>query len=307
MERFPVRACDFIAAPDRARLPFMDIHQTGTREDRRLAAFVPADPAAWGELDRRYRFDYALVNRYLIEGGRSLDALDADTSFALVFMDDNAALFVRREGTLAAVADSFAYRVIPAGPAGLGALGMALAADSTGRAAVAAELERSIHSSEFNASAHGYLADLAMMEGRDEAARTELRLALARNPSARYAWERLAVIALSEGRPRAALSALAHEKRRPEHREVRERLRREARGAIGRAEARARPARPRGFAGGGEAEARALIPRGRPSRPQHPRSAGGVGKAQAERHRGRAPHGARPPGKCLDLGSLPFS
>src|SRR2546428_844128 len=101
MECLPVRACDFIAAhgvrgrgfnhyhlggyvlwrfwPDRLRLPFMDVHQTGTREDRRLVAALPTDPAAWRALDRRYRFDYALLNRFRNEGDGSQDALDADT------------------------------------------------------------------------------------------------------------------------------------------------------------------------------------------------------------------------------------
>jgi tetratricopeptide (TPR) repeat protein len=216
----------------------MDIHQTGTREDRRLTALVPADPSAWRALDGRHRFDYALLNRFWVPGDRSLDALDADTSMALVFVDDNAALYVRRSGPLAAVADSFAYRVVPASAAGIQALGMALTADSAGHAAAAAEFERSILASEFNSSAHSNLANLAMVEGRNDAARAELKLALARDPFARYVWERLAVIALNEGRPRAALSALAREKRRPEHREIRERLRREARSLLSQLEAR---------------------------------------------------------------------
>jgi hypothetical protein len=259
-EWFPIHACDFIAAhgvrgrafndfylggymiwrfwPERGRLPFMDIHQTGTRADRRLAAAVTTDPAAWSELDGRHRFDYALLNRCWTEADRSLDALDADTSFAAVFMDDAAALYVRRSGPLRAVADSFAYRIVPAGTAGIRALGMALSADPSRRAEAAAELERMIRESEYNGSAHSNLANLAMIDGRLGDARREIEIALARDPAIRYAWERLALIAISEGRPRVALAALARERPEKSHRGITERLRREARVYLRETEAR---------------------------------------------------------------------
>src|SRR6185436_14409244 len=96
--------------------------------DRRLAAGVTTDPATWSVIDGKHRFDYALLNRYWIQGDRSLDALDADTSFAVVFMDDAAALYVRRSGPLRAVADSFAYRIVPAGTGGISRLGMEMSA-----------------------------------------------------------------------------------------------------------------------------------------------------------------------------------
>ena len=250
LENLPLRACDFMAAhgvrgrgyndfwlggyllwrfwPERDRLPFMDIHQTGTRQDRWFAAALPIDPSVWGESGRRHRFDYALLSRHRVEIDRSQDAVDADTSFALVFMDDAAALFVHRRGPLAAVADSFAYRVVPAGPPGVGALMTALAADTALRARAAAELERSIRASEFNGAAHIDLARLKAMEGRNAEARAEIEAALARDWVAPYAWERLAAIALSEGRPRAALAALAHRQVFPGRREIHERLRFEA-------------------------------------------------------------------------------
>src|SRR5215831_5954112 len=113
---FPMRACDFMAAngvrgrgmnqfgisgwqvyrfwPDRSRLPFIDIHQTGTREDRDLYAFAQVSPEAWKQLDERHRFDYALLARIQFSGDRLLDALDSDSTFALVFKDDAAALYV---------------------------------------------------------------------------------------------------------------------------------------------------------------------------------------------------------------------
>ena len=95
-----------------------------------------------------------------------------------------------------------------------------------------------IRESEYNGSAHSNLANLAMIEGRYEEARREIGLALARNPAMPYAWERLALIAMSERRPRTALDALAREKPKPEHRAITERLRREARALLTETEAR---------------------------------------------------------------------
>ena len=193
-----------------------------------LTAYVPTDPTAWSQLEELHHFDYALLNRYRSEGDRSLESLDADQRFALVFMDDNAAVYVRREGPLEAVADSFAYRVIPGGAGSMRALGSQLAADSTLRERARAELERVARSSEFNSSAHSNLANLAMLEGRFATARAELESTLTIAPWTPYTWERLALVALGEGRPRAALWAIAREKSTREHREVRERIRGDA-------------------------------------------------------------------------------
>jgi tetratricopeptide (TPR) repeat protein len=261
-EWFPIRASDFVAAhgvggrafndyylggymlwrfwPERDRLPFMDIHQTGTREDRRLAAALTQSEGAWRELDAKYAFDYVMLNRYWIEGDRSLDGLDADTSFALVFMDDAAALYLRRAGRFHALADSFAYRVLPGSVSGIQALGPTLAADSTRRSAAAAELQRMIRESPFTGSAHNNFANIAMIEGRLDEARREILLALALDPGTPYAHERLGLIALSEGRPRAALDALAREHPTKEHRPITERLKSEARVLLRETEARRR-------------------------------------------------------------------
>ena len=250
LDYIPVRACDFMSAhgvrghgyndywlggyllwrfwPQRDRLPFMDIHQTGTREDRWFAAALPIAPSVWARFDRRHAFDYALLSRNRVDGDFSQDALDADTSFALVFMDDAASLYVRRSGPFAGVADSFAYRVIPAGPTGVRRLTKALEADKALRALAGAELERSIQASDFNGVAHLHLAHLRTLEGRYDESRAESQAALAHDGFAAYAWERLAANELSEGRPRAALAALAHEGRSPVLREVRARLRFEA-------------------------------------------------------------------------------
>ncbi|PYM06548.1 MAG: hypothetical protein DMD82_08390 [Candidatus Rokuibacteriota bacterium] len=104
----------------------------------------------------------------------------------------------------------------------------ALEADKALRAVAGAELERSIQASDFNGVAHLHLAHLRTLEGRYEDARAESQAGLAHDGFAAYAWERLAANELSEGRPRAALAALAHEGRSPVLREVRARLRFEA-------------------------------------------------------------------------------
>jgi len=191
--------------PDRGRLPFMDIHQSGTREDRRLYALVATDPRAWAELDRRHRFDWVLLNRFRPEGDRALDHLDADTSFALVFLDDNAALYVRRAGPMAAVARTHAYTALPAGGAATRALGARAAADTAFRARLAREITRMAEGSPWNASAHSLLANLAALEGRWEDARASLRRALARDPLTLEAHARLAHVALALDRPAEAL------------------------------------------------------------------------------------------------------
>src|SRR5262249_744273 len=134
----PVRACDFMEAhgirgrgfnqyaaggyilyrfwPDRSRLPFMDIHQSGTREDRELYAVAQQDSEAWRALDAKYRFDYALTYTAQYANDRLIEFLDADrATWALVFTDDAAGLFLRRHGPLAALANRFEYRRLPAG------------------------------------------------------------------------------------------------------------------------------------------------------------------------------------------------
>src|SRR5205823_245291 len=103
---FPERACDWMELhavrgkafnvfsfggyllwrfyPDPGRLPFMDIHQAGTREIRYLYAWALQDSVAWRQLDRRFRFDYVLLPRTLPGNPDLADFLDADSTWALV-------------------------------------------------------------------------------------------------------------------------------------------------------------------------------------------------------------------------------
>ncbi len=232
---YPVAACDFMARegvkgrgfnhfflggymlhrfwPDRERLPFMDIHQAGTREDRDTYAFALAHEQAWHDLDRRRRFDYALLRRTPYPGDQMVEWLDADSAFALVFKDDAAALYVRRDGPLAALARRRAYLVMPAGTGRLASLGAAAMRDSLQRAKVTAELEREARESPFHALALGRLGSLELAMGDLARARDHLRGALAVDPRAPRAHERLGLIALAEGQPRDALAAFETERR----------------------------------------------------------------------------------------------
>jgi hypothetical protein len=194
---FPVRACDWIEShgvrgrgfnsfgdagyllwrfwPDRGRLPFMDIHQSGTRRDRDLTAFALSDESAWRRLDDERRFDYVLLPSRQFEGQRILDFLDADSlTWRLVFLDDAAALYLRREGPFADIAERERYRVLPAGDAAVAALAARPVADTAFSAELRRELERCVQASPWTSVAHNMLAQLARAEGRfEEAARED--------------------------------------------------------------------------------------------------------------------------------------
>jgi hypothetical protein len=219
LRQYPIGACDFIEKqglhgpvfceyfnsgyllwrfwPDRSRLPFMDIHQSGTDADRKLYPYVFASADAWRAMETRHAFELLLVDGSLssVAGDHLPDFLDADPSWALVFRDDNACVYVRRDGVNAAVAAPQAYARVPGGTALLPELGRRCAADSTLRRETRAELERQIASSKFNARASSLLANIAWIEGRTDEARTLLAHALDVEPGTPFARERLARIA----------------------------------------------------------------------------------------------------------------
>lgn len=226
--RFPVRACDFIIEhdiggqgfnqfylggymlwrfwPDRERLPFMDIHQSGTREDRRRYARVFTDPYGWGEADKHYQFDYALldVSESQITGDQSIDALDADTNFVMVFRDDAAALYVKRFGRHAETAERVGYWYVPGGARLMPGFTRFCMADSAFRVGSRRELNRQIVESPRNARAKELLANIELMDRRYGEARFLLEDALELDPNAAV-YERLGVIALLDDNPAEAL------------------------------------------------------------------------------------------------------
>ena len=218
----PSAGCDFVAAhdvrgrgynpfhfggyllwrfwPDRGRLPFHDIHQTGTVADRDLAARAFNDPAAYHELMAKYPFDWALVDRETQTQFALLDFFDQDSSWAAVFADDVAALYVRRAGPMRALADSFAYRVWPAGFGHIGAVFRRYRADTAYAAAVRAELSRQIAASPENAVARNFRANVLLIDGNAAAAEPDLRAALVVAPWLPRAHFRLGLLALERGR-----------------------------------------------------------------------------------------------------------
>ena len=230
----PAAACDFIARhgvrgrgfnhfhlggymlwrfwPERDRLPFMDIHQAGTRDDRNLYAFAQVDRDAWLELDRRHRFDYALLARHQGPDDRLPDWLEADSTWALVFADDAAMLYVRRGGALEPVARDQGFRHYGAGRARSSELGAACVRDPALRGEVESELDRQIGSSPRNAISRTLLGTLLFLDGRTTAAREQLERALSVDPTAPRAWERLGTISLSASEPARALREFRRER-----------------------------------------------------------------------------------------------
>ena len=252
----PVAACDFIARhevrgrsfnsfeiggyvlwrfwPEKDRLPFMDIHVAGTRDDRNAYLEAHRDPAAWRALDAKHRFDWILLRHRELPGDLLLDTLDGDSTWALVFVDDVAALYTRLGGERAAGAAAgsgaaeplarLAYTTVPAGHAGLATLGARCSADPAVRARARAELERMASESGVTAGAHSYLSLLAEMDGRWPDAETHQRAALAIDPQLPRGAERLGDLALAAGHPREALSAYRRAARKrplPEHLDLR--------------------------------------------------------------------------------------
>jgi hypothetical protein len=232
MERFPVAACDWIERhgirghgfehfrfvgyqawrfwPDRGRLPFMDIHQSGTPQDRAAFASAFTDPSTWSEITRRYRLDYALLDRRQRSGTELLDAIDADTTWTLAFLDDVSALYLDRV-TLGAAADSLGFHALFGSAGRLAAL--ASHADNPKlQGPLRADLERAVRESRQNATAHFLLASLDMATEHLPAAAAHLRAALAVDPSLPQAHLRLAMIALEQKRPQEAIADLEFER-----------------------------------------------------------------------------------------------
>jgi hypothetical protein len=237
LKQFPSKACDFIEAhglrghtfnhyplggymayrfwPDRDRLPFMDAQQAGTRQDREWYARVFMDPQGWPVMDKTYRFEYVLLDasQSRTETDWLKDKLDADTTWALVFLDDAAALYLRRSGAFAPIARRFEYLAVPGGEARLSMLGQGTERDSMLRQLTGMELMRQIQSSPFNARAHSMLANLDITRGDFASARRDLLEALRQDPLTFAAHERLGMMDLAAGQAREAAREFQVEKR----------------------------------------------------------------------------------------------
>ena len=188
------------------------VPQAGGRELRQLYVDALGNAASWSELSQRYAIDAAILSRPPDQSAGPLDVVAHDTSFAVVFQDDAAAVLVRR-ARYPALADSFSYRWLPPGGGDLAEVRHASISDTLLRARVRAEAERAAAASEFNAQASELLGFLAAIEDRFAAARPYLERAARVAPLAPSVHEQLGVIALVEGRPRDALREFEAERR----------------------------------------------------------------------------------------------
>ena len=194
--------------PDRGRLPFMDIHQSGTAADRALYAACRTDAAAWRALDAARRFDYLILRLPQTEREILHDVVESDSTWALVFLDDAAALHLRRSGPLQATIDSFDFHRLATGRVRMEALARTCQADAATRDATVRELERVIAGSADHSQALSLLANLRAQGGDLAGAETLLRRLLATWPDFPAARLRLGWIALELGRPAEALAVL---------------------------------------------------------------------------------------------------
>jgi hypothetical protein len=187
--------------PDRERLPFMTTAPELATPQMRLEyqrAMVFGDD--WRRMDQRHRFDWVLLKRDVPAEDRFLDFLDRDERFALVFLDDQFALYVRREGVMAEVAGRHAFRWLPASQAKLDEVAPRLAGDPAERSQFRADLERAIAASPYHARAGVTLASLEIAEGRWQEADRALEDARRIEPGLPGYEERRAAIDAALGR-----------------------------------------------------------------------------------------------------------
>src|SRR5262249_19061487 len=151
------------------------------------------------------RFDWAVLPGATPGSPQLSNFLDADSTWGLVFVDDEAALWLRRDGSCAALAREQAYRWMPGGPAGIGPLGARDVRDSPVRSAIAAEFDRAIAGSPYNARAHTFAGNLALLEGRWGDARAHFDAALRLQPYEIPLRERQGLARLYGGDPAGAL------------------------------------------------------------------------------------------------------
>jgi tetratricopeptide (TPR) repeat protein len=202
--------------PDRTRLPFMDIRQAGTPEIRQMFLAAQASRDGWEQLDQRHRFDYVLLHRIHARGDVLLDVLDADSTWSLVFTDDAAALYVRREGPYRALADSHGYAFVGGSTAKLESSWAAAMRDSLVRGKLSQELARVAAESPVNSTAHSLLAYVAAFEGRYREAQVALKKAHDVDPQLPRYHDRLGYLLLSRGALNAARAEYEIARRRHE-------------------------------------------------------------------------------------------
>jgi hypothetical protein len=199
--------------PRRDQLPFMGIHQEGSKELRARYVAAQTSTRGWRELAERYRFDYLVMKRDEGPAASTLAIMDRDTAWARVFGDDGAMVYVRRGGPFARLAADSAYTVLPAAAGALPELGARVAADTAFRRRVVAELEREAAGSPHHGLALEMLANVALLEGRWDDAQRALAGSVALLPHRGGMREKLGLVELARGRPREALRWFEAERR----------------------------------------------------------------------------------------------
>lgn len=229
-KQYPVRACDWIEAhdvrgrsfnpfsyggymlwrfyPDSTRLPFMDIHQSGTAQIRYEYVYAGHDSLAWRALDKRWRFDWILMMRSSGGAVGLSDFYDADSTWALVFTDDVASVWLRRDGSCSRQAAEWGFRHLPGGSRAIPRLGERTWADTTARRELKLDLDRAIASSNWNGRAHAFAANVALQDGEWRKAADHMREAIRQNAAEQHLHGRLGVALLESGEYAEALAAL---------------------------------------------------------------------------------------------------
>jgi tetratricopeptide (TPR) repeat protein len=199
--------------PSRDRLPFVTTQPENIRPAIRAAyPRVFVDSTAWHALDREYGFDIAVLVRDQDPGDRLLDYLDADTSWALVFVDDAAEVLIRRRGPLRALAERDGYRLMPAGVRRRLQVVPEVGVNLGLREQVRIELDHMAASSKENGGALHMLGILDLMDGQYEVGGKRLKEALQRKPFLPRVHELLGVVALERGKPDEALREFGRER-----------------------------------------------------------------------------------------------
>ncbi len=243
---YPGAACDFIDSvgvrgrafnyfehggyllwrfwPDSTRLPFMTTApELATAEMRMDYSRSMVLPGEWPRMAARWRFDWVLLRCQRDPADQYLDFLDADTTFALVFADDVAALYVRRAGPLAPIAERYGYEWFARGYQKLNQM-TAASQEQILRYRIRRELNRAIQSSPQHAGAASLLASVEMMDANWNAAKRALEDARRIEPQTPQYHQRMGDIAAEEGDDARALRSYEAECRVRETAEIDVRL-----------------------------------------------------------------------------------
>src|SRR5439155_2344242 len=124
--------------------------------------------------------------------------LDRDSSWAMVFDDDAAVLYVRR-ASMPAVAARFGYAVMRGSDLGMNEALSACSRQPAFRATLRREARRQRASSPYSVRAETLLGVLAAMDGEVDSARVHFRNALEIDLMAPRVREKLGLIALQQG------------------------------------------------------------------------------------------------------------